>query len=111
MALRRDHESGRVRLSAPALLFLEVLNAAAWRWRWSPPDVLALAERLVELGISVEEPALDAVASWVSRGLTAYDAAYVAVAEQLGVKLVTADAEIVRVGAEVALSLASYGDA
>jgi len=52
------------------------------------------------------EPELARVAYWTARGLTAYDAAYVAVAEADGTRLVTDDDLIVTVAGEIATALA-----
>jgi predicted nucleic acid-binding protein len=45
------------------------------------------------------------VASWVVRGLTAYDAVYVALAEERGQALVTDDDTIIAVAGEIARPL------
>jgi predicted nucleic acid-binding protein len=60
---------------------------------------------LDDLGFDVREPELSSVAAWVSRGLAAYDAAYVSLAEQQGIDLVSDDSEILRVAGEVARPL------
>jgi predicted nucleic acid-binding protein len=98
--LRRDFEAGELRVLAPPLLWLEIINVAARRWRWSASQLDRLACSLPELGFEEIEPELDGVAEWAARGLTAYDAAYVAAAEEAGVPLITDDAEICRVAAE-----------
>ena len=106
--IREDYAAGRLSIAVPSLLFLEVLNAAARRWSWDDSAVRQLATDLSALAFEVTEPAVGAVAAWTSRGLTAYDAAYVAVAEAIGVRLVTDDALVTSVAAEVVLPLASY---
>ena len=95
-----------IRALAPPLLWLEVLNVAARRWRWTKNQLEPLATSLPELGFELLEPELPDIARWSARGLTAYDAAYVAAAEQTGVELITDDAEIVRVAPELAVALA-----
>jgi predicted nucleic acid-binding protein len=97
---------GRLRIIAPRLLMLELLNAAAHGWRWSGDQLAALAEDLGELRFELVDPALADVARWAARGLSAYDAAFVAVAEAAGVELVTADRRIVQLAPAVARSLA-----
>lgn len=54
-----------------------------------------LAEALGDLSFDVREPELPSVALWVSRGLTASDAAYVALAESRELALVTDDDAII----------------
>lgn len=104
--LRERFEEGELRALAPALLWLEVLNVAARRWRWTQDQLGQLATSLPELGFELFEPELPDVARWSAHGLTAYDAAYVAVAEHTGVELITDDSEIVRVAPELAVALA-----
>lgn len=67
----------------------------------------ALAKSLTDLGFDLEDPDVAAVARWAARGLTAYDAAYVAVAERAAVRLVTDDDEIVRVAPELTTALSA----
>jgi predicted nucleic acid-binding protein len=105
--LREHFEAGELRALAPPLLWLEVLNIAARRWRWTEKQLEQLAASLPELGFELLEPELPDIARWTARGLTAYDAAYVALAEQTGVELITDDAEIVRLASEQATALAS----
>ena len=57
--------------------------------------MVELAEALADLSFEVSEPELPSVASWVSRGLTAYDAAYVALAERRELALITDDDAII----------------
>jgi predicted nucleic acid-binding protein len=104
--LRSRFEAGQLHVLAPPLLWLEAVNVAARSWRWSPRQLDQLSGALPDLGFELVEPELYAVAAWTARGLTAYDAAYVALAELTGVQLVTDDAEIVRVAADHAVPLA-----
>lgn len=107
-ALRAHFEDGLLQVFAPPLLWLEVLNVAARSWRWEQKRVCELAARLPQLGIKTIEPELAGVARWTAAGLTAYDAAYVALAEQTGAELITDDHEIVRLAAGVASALNSW---
>ena len=104
--LRELFEAGELRALAPPLLWLEVQNVAARRWRWGEDRLEQLATSLPELGFELLEPELSDIARWAASGLTAYDASYVAVAERAGVELITDDAEIVRVAPELAIALA-----
>ena len=102
-----EHRAGRLDVAVPRLLFLEILNVAARRWHWPEKELVELADALQSLGFEVAEPPLDAVAAWAARGLSAYDACYVALAETRGVALVTTDAEIAAAAPSIARSLST----
>lgn len=95
--LLERHLASELRIVVPLLLFLELLNAAARRWRWTPRELEHTADRLGEVGFDVAEPSLARIARWSSRGLMACDASCVALAEERGVPLVTADERILAV--------------
>ena len=103
--LRDDYQAGRLSVIVPSLLFLELLNVAGRRWRWEAEAVAELAEALGELSFEVSEPELPSVALWVSRGLTAYDAAYVALAERRELALVTDDDAIIKLAPGISRAL------
>lgn len=100
--LREEFEAGELRIVAPPLLWLEIINVAARRWRWDASHLEALATSLSDLGFELVEPEPEMIARWAGRGLTAYDAAYVAVAEQTGVSVITDDAQICQVAGDLA---------
>lgn len=108
-ALRADYEAGQLLVSAPRLLCLEIVNVAGRRWRWDESRLAHLAAGLDEIGFEWVEPELERVAHWTSRGLTAYDAAYVAVAEAAAAPLVTDDDLIASVAAQIATGLSALG--
>ena len=103
--IRARYEAGDLYVLAPPLLWLELINVAARSWRWSGKQLDDLAATLPQLGFEVVQPGLPRLASWAAYGLTAYDAAYLTVAEEAGVQLVTDDAEIVRAAPETAVAL------
>lgn len=105
-SLRKAFEAGELVVFAPPLLRLEIVNVAGRRWRWAESALAELATALDELGFELIEPELVRVAHWTAHGLTAYDAAYVAVAEAGGTRLVTDDDLIVAVAGETATALA-----
>ena len=105
--LRSRFEDGEIHVLAPPLIWLEILNVAARSWRWESGKLEKLAARLPDLGFELVDPELESVAHWSAAGLTAYDAAYVTVAEGAGVDLVTDDSQIVSVAPEIAVALAS----
>jgi predicted nucleic acid-binding protein len=112
-SLRAAFEAGELLVYAPPLLRLEILNVAGRRWGWAERELVELAAALEELGFELREPELGRVARWTAQGLTAYDAAYVAVADAEAVRLVTDDDRIVSAASQVAIALAgvteSYG--
>lgn len=106
-ALRTQFEDGVLEVQAPTLLWLEILNVAARRWRSTQAKLEQLANSLTRLDFEMKDPDITAVARWTGQGLTAHDAAYVALAEQAGVHLVTDDEQILRVAPELAVGLAN----
>jgi predicted nucleic acid-binding protein len=105
-ALRASYEQGELVVWAPPLLHLELLNVAGRRWELAEEALVTLAGALDDLGFELLEPPLESVARWIARGLTAYDAAYLAVAEAASVELVTDDHRIVSLAPGIARSLA-----
>jgi predicted nucleic acid-binding protein len=105
-ALRAAFEAGQLNVLAPPLLRLEIVNVAGRRWQWGESALVDLAIALDELGFEFEEPDLPRVASWTARGLTAYDAAYVALAEARARRLITDDDLVVAVAGDIATALA-----
>lgn len=107
-AARRLEErlaDGRLAVTVPTLLYLEVLNVAARRWGFPEQRLLRLATRLEDYLFRVGDSGPTSVARWTARGLTAYDASYVALAEARDVPLVTADERILAVAPGVAQAL------
>ena len=103
--LRNAYEIGDLEVLIPSLAFLEILNIAARKWGHQPDALIGLALELDDLGFAVLEPDLSRVAHWAGQGLTAYDSAYVALAQQHGIALITDDATILRLAPDVAVPL------
>ncbi len=108
-ALRGQYEKGQLLVVVPSLMFLEVANIAGRRWSWDEPALCELADALDELGFDVAEPALRSVAAWTSQGLTAYDSAYVALAEERGSFLLTDDQQVLDLAPDSARPLVEAG--
>ena len=109
-ALRAQFEAGELTVFAPPLLFLEIINVAARRWHWAPNTLAELAAQLEQTAFELQEPDLPALAKWVGRGFTAYDAAYVTLAEALGIPLVTDDDLVVEIARGIAVPLGRVGE-
>jgi predicted nucleic acid-binding protein len=105
-SLRTKFETGNLVVFAPPLLGLEIVNVAGHRWQWAENDLLELATAIDDLGFELIEPELPRVAHWTARGLTAYDAAYVTVAEASQTRLITDDDLIVQLAGELTTALA-----
>jgi len=88
------------RLVAPSLLAFELANVCLMKCRRHPKRRKALVAAFQLRGrLGVEEIAVDhagALALALKTGLTAYDASYLWLAQQLGAELVTLDKELGR---------------
>ncbi|MDQ2908515.1 MAG: type II toxin-antitoxin system VapC family toxin [Candidatus Eremiobacteraeota bacterium] len=105
--LRTDFEAGKLSVICPRLLHLEIVNVAGRRWRWQRTALAELARALDALSFELREPELGSIAEWTARGLTAYDASYVALAESEEIQLITDDQVILAVAPGAALALAA----
>jgi predicted nucleic acid-binding protein len=92
--LASDLQGSALDVWAPPLLWTELINIAGRRHKWGPEQLRQLAGDLERLAIEVRNPSIHSVAVWAGRGLSAYDATYVALAETLGAPLITDDREI-----------------
>lgn len=100
--IRGQYEAGGLLVVVPSLMFLEVINIAGKQWSWGEAQLIDLAGALDDLGFDVAEPDLRSVAAWTALGLTAYDSAYVTLAEERGVQLLTDDQRILQLAPELA---------
>jgi predicted nucleic acid-binding protein len=93
--LLADHVSGREPLVAPELLHYELCNALVVRARMPATLARQAYDNFANLEIetySLGVPEYDrAIGLAAERGITAYDAAYGALAQALGCRLATAD--------------------
>lgn len=94
------------RVVVPPLLCLEVLDVAGRSWGWPETALIELARDVEAVGMEIAEPSLRRVVTWTAAGLTAYDASYVALAEERGLTLITADVGILDLAPEIARPLA-----
>jgi predicted nucleic acid-binding protein len=103
--VRGQYEAGALLVLVPSLMFLEMINVAGRRWLWGESQLLELAGALDDLGFDIAEPDLRSVAAWTARGLSAYDSAYVALAEERGLQLLTDDEQVLGVAGVLARPL------
>jgi predicted nucleic acid-binding protein len=108
LAVREAYEAGDLSVLAPPLLALELVNVAGRRWGWNQELLEDLADGLEALGFEWREPGLDRVARWTACGLSAYDAAYVALSEEVAVRLITDDRRIIALAGPIALPLEEW---
>ncbi len=100
------HVSGGIELHAPALLEFEMANGltiAARRARVSAQEIATAMEGFLEIGIELHPiaPYIEKVFDFTKRyGITAYDAAYAALAAELGTSVITADRRLFEAAGE-----------
>lgn len=92
--LRAAVERGAALAFAPPLLWLELLNIAGRRWRFSGPELLATIADLDNLVSGLVHPDDAALVPWIERGLTSYEAVHVVAASEAGIPLVTRDEQL-----------------
>lgn len=95
LALRDLHISGRSTIFIPQLALLEVLNAVRFAPKAKEEDGELALEALQDLHLERKPPEADLLRksnaiAWAYK-ITIYDALYVALAEQVGYPLITAD--------------------
>ncbi len=100
LALRELHISGRSTIFIPQLALLEVLNAVRFAPKAKEEDGEMALETLHDLHLETKPLEVDLLRkanaiAWAYK-ITIYDALYVALAEQVGYPLITADEVMVK---------------
>ena len=100
LALRDLHIEGRSTIFIPQLALLEVLNAVRFSPKADEEDGEMALETLHDLHLETKPPEVDLLRkanaiAWAYK-ITIYDALYVALAEQVGYPLITADDVMVK---------------
>ena len=95
LALRDLHISGRSKIYIPRLALLEVLNAIRFSAKADEEDGDTAIETLQDLHLEINTGDINVLRktnaiAWAYK-ITIYDALYVALAEQIGYPLITAD--------------------
>ncbi len=112
--LRNEFATGRVKLSAPTLLFYEVLNAIRFSGVFGEEDLAQVSKSLSRYQFEVWRPGgrlLELTAHLsVTGDVTVYDACYVALAQRTSSKLITEDQELVEKFPKLTVSLAQWAE-
>lgn len=99
-ALRAEYEAGTLTVIAPQGLVAEALGMLAEQG--VPPESLArIGTELHRIGLQLQDPPMEALATWLGKGLPAARAAYPALAASLEIPLVTDDSELRSVAAGI----------
>jgi predicted nucleic acid-binding protein len=97
----------------PTLFWLEVVNVLARPYRYPPAAIVEAVYELEQIGLATAEvgrPGTLAIIDVVGRtGLTAYDAAYLVLAESTDAALLTADATLAAAAGEQAILAGESG--
>jgi predicted nucleic acid-binding protein len=97
----------------PTLFWLEVVNVLAFRYRYAPAAIVEAVYELEQVGVITAEvgrPGVLAVIDAIGRrGITAYDAACLVLAESTDAMLLTADARLAVAARDRAILVGSRG--
>jgi len=98
--LRDAYANGLIDVTAPSLLPYEVLNALKYSDAFGEEELKEIAITLEDFQITLfnlqGELAVKSIELAMRRGLTIYDASYVALAQILNTELYTADEKLIR---------------
>lgn len=95
-------------LTAPDIVFYELGNVLARAWPQTDPAALAAALDETTALLDLRRPAAEAVTEMARRGLTFYDASYVALARQSGATLVTSDDKMAKAARRAGVSVKTF---
>lgn len=98
LQLRQAYLDGSLALYVPDLLIYEIANVLRYKPDMNPTKVQQALHSLFEMGIRIERITPEvigrAIAIAYSYDVTVYDAAFVALAENVGAALITADQKL-----------------
>lgn len=99
LQLKTAHLHGTYTLVVPDLALYETLNALRYRPHVTSDDLASYVHALYDIGLDIVEPLPETLAAAgqlaLRYHLTIYDACYVALAQSLGLRYVTADRRLV----------------
>ena len=100
LRLREEFFRGEREIVVPDLLLFEVANALRYNPGFTAEEIKEAVKTLFDLGIDIITPTYSLLAEAIelakSLDVTCYDAAYVALAGELGFELITADGKLYR---------------
>jgi len=95
LELRNNFVEGKIEIAVPDLLIYELANALRYNPHFQRDDVEKAIDSLYNMGIDIIVPLPGVMKSAIEMGfrynITVYDAAYPALAQELGFTFVTAD--------------------
>ncbi len=112
--LRDEFATGKIKLAAPTLLFYEVMNALRFSGAFKEADLVTASKSLSKYQFEVWRPRgklleLSAQLS-LKENVTVYDACYVALAQRMGLQVITEDKELLAKFRGLAIPMDGYGE-
>ena len=96
--LKNEHIQGKTILIAPDLLIYEVANVLMISKIFTPSEIKKCLQDLYELEIDLITPSIDIILTAtelaIDKGISIYDASYIALAKELDAKFITADEKL-----------------
>jgi predicted nucleic acid-binding protein len=96
--IRDEHVAGRLAIIAPDLMVYEVSNALRYNPSFGPDDVRGAIRDIFDMDLDLIAPNEEVLGKAIEHasklGLTVYDACYIALAESMGLELITGDEKL-----------------
>ena len=100
LSIFRSFKNGETKISIPDLVFYELTNVLRFNSRNTAGDIIEIIDNLSNLNLDIVVPTRallkDAVRLAYKYDITIYDAVFVALAQDLGYRFITADKKLYR---------------